>query len=69
MYLADLSERLIEQAREQKAEENVENLVEAEDVNAIDLSKYENNMFDVVIALGPFYHLTGEQERSRCNRI
>ena len=66
VYLADLSERLIEQAREQKAEENVENLVEAEDVNAIDLSKYENNMFDVVIALGPFYHLTEEGERNQC---
>lgn len=66
VYLADLSERLIEQARERKEEEKIENLVEAEVVNAIDLSRYEDNMFDVVIALGPFYHLTGEQERRQC---
>ncbi len=66
VYLADLSERLIEQARVQKEEENVENLVEAEVVNAIDLSKFKNNMFDVVIALGPFYHLTEERERNQC---
>ncbi len=66
VYLADLSERLIEQARVQKAEENAENLVEAEVVNAIDLSRYENEKFDVVIALGPFYHLTEEKERKQC---
>jgi len=66
VHLADLSERLIAQAREQKRTEKVENMVSVDVVNAIDLSRYEDGMFDVVVALGPFYHLTDAEERRRC---
>jgi len=63
VYLGDLSERLIEQAREQKAAENVENMISIDVVNATDMSRYEDGFFDAVIALGPFYHLTEREER------
>lgn len=66
VYLADLSERLIGQAKERKEVEKTENLVACDVVNAMDLSIYQDNMFDVVIALGPFYHLTEEDERRKC---
>ena len=63
--LADLSERLIEQAKEKVRAESIENVV-ADVLNAIDLSQYPDNMFDIVLALGPFYHLTEESERQKC---
>ncbi len=66
VYLGDLSERLIEQARERKDAENMENMVSIDVVNATDMSQYEDDFFDVVIALGPFYHLTEAGEREAC---
>ena len=66
VYLGDLSERLIEQAKEQRNVENVENMMSIDVVNATDMNRYENAFFDVVIALGPFYHLTESTEREAC---
>ena len=66
VYLGDLSERLIEQAKEQRTAENVENMISIDVVNATDMSRYEDGFFDVVIALGPFYHLTDAKEREAC---
>ena len=66
VYLGDLSERLIEQAKEQRNAENVENMMSIDVVNATDMSRYEDGFFDVVIALGPFYHLTDVKEREAC---
>ena len=66
VWLADLSERLIEQASERRSVEQTENLIATDVVNAIDLSNYQDNMFDIVLALGPFYHLTEENERQKC---
>ena len=66
VWLADLSERLIEQASERRSVEQTENLIATDVVNAIDLSNYQDNMFDIVLALGPFYHLTEEIERQKC---
>ena len=34
--------------------------------NALDLSRYESSSFDVVLLLGPLYHLHGESDRLRC---
>lgn len=34
--------------------------------NALDLSRYEDNSFDLVLLLGPLYHLHNEQDRLRC---
>ncbi len=34
--------------------------------NALDLSRYESNSFDIVLLLGPLYHLHDENDRLRC---
>ena len=64
--LADLSETLLEQAKKQKEEDKVENLIACDQVNATDLSSYKDNSFDVVLLFGPLYHLTEKDEREKC---
>ena len=66
MYLADLSKKLINQAIEMKNDINEENIISCDVVNAIDLSIYKDNQFDVVILFGPLYHLLDENERNQC---
>ena len=66
VYLSDLSEKLIEQAKEEKMNQNITNVISCDVVNAIDLSIYEDNKFDVVILFGPLYHLTSNEERIKC---
>ena len=34
--------------------------------NALDLSQYDNDSFDIVLLLGPLYHLRKEEDRLRC---
>ncbi len=64
--LADLSETLLSQAKKQKEEDKVQNLVSCDQVNATDLSRYKDNSFDVVLLFGPLYHLTEKNEREKC---
>lgn len=64
--LADLSEELISQAKAQKAEENARNIVSCDVANATNLNRYADNQFDVVLLLGPLYHLLEESERKLC---
>ena len=64
--LADLSETLLDQARKQKEEDKLENLISCDQVNATDLSRYKDNSFDVVLLFGPLYHLTEKDEREKC---
>ncbi len=64
--LADLSETLLSQAKKQKEEDKVQNLVSCDQVNATDLSCYKDNSFDVVLLFGPLYHLLENSERSAC---
>lgn len=66
MYLADLSEKLIEQAKDKIRKENINNIVSCDVVNAIDLSIYKNEQFDVVLLFGPLYHLLDKMERDKC---
>ena len=68
MYLADLSEDLINQAKEKVEKNDEKNVVSCDVVNAIDLSLYEDNKFDVVLMFGPLYHLLDESERIKCVR-
>lgn len=35
-------------------------------LNALDMSCFEDNSFDVVLCMGAFYHLKTEEERQRC---
>lgn len=46
--------------------QNIANVISCDVVNAIDLSIYEDNKFDVVILCGPLYHLTSNEERIKC---
>ena len=62
VYLADLSEELINQAKTQ----NNQNIISCDVVNATNLNIYENNQFDVVLLFGPLYHLLEETERNQC---
>ena len=62
VYLADLSETLVGKAREK---DTAHLLKGCDVVNATDLSMYEDSFFDVVLAFGPFYHLTEKAERTR----
>ena len=64
--LADLSETLLAQANKQKKEDNVQNLIFCDQVNATDLSCYMDQSFDVVLLFGPLYHLTEKAEREKC---
>ena len=64
--LADLSETLLAQAKKQKDEDKVENLISCDQVNATDLSNYIEDSFDVVLLFGPLYHLTEKAEREKC---
>lgn len=34
--------------------------------NALDLSQYEDNSFDIVLLLGPLYHLSSYEDRLKC---
>lgn len=66
VYLSDLSEDLINQAKAQKEDALVENLISCDVVNATNLNIYKNNQFDVVLLFGPLYHLLEESEREQC---
>lgn len=41
---------------------NYKNVVSCDVVNAINLSKYEDSQFDVVLLFGPLYHLLDKEE-------
>ncbi len=64
--LADLSHELLAIARAKLAEAgvmaNIEEIIEAD---ACDLSHWEDNSFDAVLSLGPFYHLIDADDREK----
>lgn len=51
--------------REKVLEQNIHN-IETEVVDARDLSQFDDNTFDVVLCLGPIYHLLLEEDRFKC---
>ena len=66
MDLGDLTETLIDKAKEKVDALNEKNVISCNVVNAIDLNIYEDNQFDVVLLFGPLYHLLEESERQKC---
>ena len=64
VYLADLSEELIQQAKEQN--QGIKNPIICNVVNATDLSLYNDGQFDAVLLMGPLYHLLEASERQKC---
>lgn len=59
----ELSERNIEAFRAKLSPEDPIELVQG---NAVDLSRYEDEIFDAVLLFGPLYHLHKEEDRQRC---
>lgn len=41
-------------------------LIDASVKNAVDLSQYKNEMFDMVLCLGPLYHLVSKEQQMQC---
>lgn len=66
MHLADLSEELLLTAKAKIEEYGAQNVKSVTRVNAIDLSVYEDGSFDVVLLMGPLYHLINETDRNKC---
>lgn len=64
--LADLSQRLLDQARSYISENSLPPLQSIDTVNAVDLGRYKSASFDSVILFGPLYHLLEETERRQC---
>lgn len=66
VHLADLSEVLLNEARVKVQKLKLQNVKSINKINAVDLSTYKNEFFDVVLLLGPLYHLTKSEEREAC---
>ncbi|MGP8078979.1 MAG: class I SAM-dependent methyltransferase [Dehalococcoidales bacterium] len=67
VVLADLSPELLAIARTKLAEAGVmDNIKEIIEADACDLSHWQDNSFDAVLSLGPFYHLieAGDREKA-----
>jgi SAM-dependent methyltransferase len=66
VVLADLSPELLSLARTKVEQagvsEMVEDIIEAD---ACDLSRWTDDTFDIVLSLGPFYHLPDARQRHR----
>lgn len=59
----ELADSNIEAFRKKLTAEDTVELVQG---NALDLSRYEDDSFDIVLLLGPLYHLHSEADRIRC---
>ena len=69
VWLADISPQQLAVAREKIAEAGVGESVESiDEATATDLAIYADGAFDAVVALGPFYHLVTEDERTQAAR-
>jgi len=69
VHLADLSERQLQTARSKiEAAGVTDRVLSIETASATDLSIYANAAFDAVACLGPFYHLTRADERTKAAR-
>jgi len=66
LHLADLSQSLLDVAKQKIDEFGIENIKSITQVNAVDLSVFADSSFDAVLLFGPLYHLTDETERHSC---
>jgi ubiquinone/menaquinone biosynthesis C-methylase UbiE len=62
----DISPKHIEMIRQKVKEEHQAIKLSAEVVDAIDLCQFKTGCFDVVLCLGPIYHLTDVNDRVKC---
>ena len=67
VFLAELSPVLLRRAKEKIKElAPSDRILGIEQVNGLDLSRFENESFDAIVCFGPFYHLTSRDDRIRC---
>ena len=66
LHLADLSQTLLDQAKEKIDGLRIDTVKSIRQVNATDLSAYDDCSFDAVLLFGPLYHLTNADERISC---
>jgi ubiquinone/menaquinone biosynthesis C-methylase UbiE len=59
----ELSENNIKSFRKKLTPSDTIDLVQG---NALDLSRYEDNSFDVVLLFGPLYHLKKNEDKQKC---
>lgn len=59
----ELTDSNMEAFRKKLTAEDTVDLVQG---NALDLSRYEDDYFDIVLLLGPLYHLHSEADKLRC---
>ncbi|MCM1182791.1 MAG: class I SAM-dependent methyltransferase [Roseburia sp.] len=60
----DITPRHIDIINKQKVKHHFQ--IETAVLDATDMSVFEDNSFDVVLNMGPFYHLITESEREKC---
>ncbi|MCM1145414.1 MAG: class I SAM-dependent methyltransferase [Blautia sp.] len=60
----DITPRHIGIINEQKVKKHFQ--IETAVLDATDMSVFEDNSFDIVLNMGPFYHLITESQRERC---
>ena len=63
--LIDLADRNIREAKKLCEEEGID-IFSIKQGDALDLSEFKDNSFDVVLVMAPFYHLLKEEERNQC---
>lgn len=68
LHLADLSQGLLDVAKQKIDALGLDNVRSIHQVNAVDLRVYADASFDAVLVFGPLYHLTEEAERHACVR-
>jgi S-adenosylmethionine-dependent methyltransferase len=66
IFLADISPKLIDTAKHKIKQANVDKKISCDVINALDLSKYNNEQFDYILLFGPLYHLKDNDEREKC---
>ena len=66
MTAVDLTPKHIDVLREKAEARGLK--IEAKVGNAVDLSDYDADSYDIVLCLGPLYHLTDPHDRDRCIR-
>ncbi|MCB2356321.1 class I SAM-dependent methyltransferase [Clostridium estertheticum] len=62
----DITPKHVEIIKEKLSKASNTIKLRAEVANAIDLKQYDSESFDVVLCLGPMYHLVNEKDREMC---
>ena len=62
----DITPKHIEIIRQKLEDKDDRINLRTEVVNAIDLGQYETEYFDVVLCMGPMYHITDYNDRNKC---